>query len=483
MASSDTKYEFGSRSDDVTGARGSGVDVKGTAPKISEDEYLKGLTEADQAEMKAIFQVILDLNGAQSDIVSGQPKTYIDKEAYFCHVIAEDGDAKKKFTESQVDIISQVYNWKACGKGKMGLFGALLRKELRTFFQLTRETRIIRMKGTGLTEEFKTDLKAYTEVLKKNNVLAAIISKNAKSFAAQAGINLFTKMHHWDAKNQREWQALFAAIGVSEELAGEDLRPMVYLALHPLPLMVSSKFRKAAAGVDQTFNLTHTVKGDDATAVFIEAKGFVNSVSIRAKAIPAGCATFAVCAAAWNSLIAENYGAKLSDYVARITAVPFADYKSMVTDLQHNGEAYHPMAREFGSELKILDTSKVKMYMDVAAAYIYETLKGTLARSAALNKYKDQNARVINLWQVRFRLEKQSEKDSVTAFLTATEKKQPTPAARLAAISSEASVQEAVNDYMLSGVKAKVKALDQIREIEAAGVSVADYLPMSERTV
>jgi len=453
----------------------------GVPATYDEAQYLQNLNEADKAIMQGIYQVILDLNGAQSDIVAGQPKTYIDREAYYRFVTAIADDGKKILSAAQVDILEQVYNWKACGKGKIGVLGAMLRKELKPFFQTTRESLEIKHTGVGLAADLKDDIKAYTDLLRKNNVLAAVISKNAKSFAAQAGINLFTKMHHWDAKNQREWQALFAAVGISEDLSGEDIRGLVYLALHPIPLSVSSAFRKAAAGTDQKIRVENSVEGKGAQDLEVDSKGFVNSVMIRAKAIPAGCATFSVCAAAWNSLSAESYGTRLKEFIKDTGSMSWDDYQHLVRDVQSNGERYHPMAREFGVEHKVLDTSRCKAYMDIAAAYIYEIVKGTLARSAALSKYKDQNTRTIALWQTRFKLEKASDKDSISAFLTAFEKKEQTPAARVEAIRAEGSVQEAINDFVLNNVRSKLKAGQQILELQSSGVDLSAFLPTSER--
>jgi len=462
---------------DIKGPAGIADSKTAVEFKLEDLATVAELKDGDRAELAALFQVILDLNGTQSDIVSGQPKTYIDASAFYQYVETVESDDHKHLTAAHALLLEQALNFKALGKGKMGMLGAQLRLALRPYFVKNREAHRTEIKGLGITAEMKADMKEYAEAIKRNNVLAAVVAKNAKSFAAQAGINLYTKMHHWDAKNQKEWTALIAALGISEQLEGEDLRPLVYLALHPIPLLVSSRFRKAAAGEDQEFKYPNKVEGADDEDIKISRLGFVNSVSIRARATPAGCASFAVCAAAWTSLGSEAYGGAIKQYIRNTGQMTYEAYQNLVQDVKVNGECYHPMAREFGRELKLLDTSQCSLYMNIAAAYIFETLKGTLARSAALQKYKDQNSRVISLWQTRFRLEKQADKDSVSAFLKAAEQKKPSPAARLEAIRSDAMVEEAIQEF----VKDKAKTIAKAKEAVGEHGDPASLLPPSER--
>lgn len=431
----------------------------------------------DKKNFEAICQLILDLNGAQSDITAGQPKTYIEKKNYVHYVVRGEAKDGKKLSDAQIDIIEQALNYRALGGGKMGAIGAQLRKELWPFFIKSREAIPYIIDGVTIKAELKADMKEYAEQLARVNVISAVIRKNAKSFAAQAGINLFTKLHHWNKDNQKEWTALFAALGIGEEFTGEDIRPLVYLALHPIPLSVSSHFRKAATGHDQVFELSNTITGKkDLT---ISKTGFVNSVVLRSKAIPAGYATFSVCAVAWTNISAESYGARLKAHVHSSGAVSYDEFLGLARDLKDNGESYHPMAREFGVQIKSINMDSVKAYMTIAAAYVMEVSRGTLARSAALSKFIDQNSRVVSLWRTRFKLEKASERDSVTAFLTATEKKQPTPAARIAAIKDDAKVNEVILDF----AKDKAKVFDKVQELVAAGnvgLRIQDLLPPSE---
>jgi len=171
----------------------------------------------------------------------------------------------------------------------------------------------------------------------------------------------------------------------------------------------------------------------------------------------------------------------LKKYVEKASKVDFTEFAAQQQDLRINGESYHIMSREFGVEPKIIDTSKYKMFMDVAAAYIYETLKGTLARSAALNKYKDANQRVIDLWRVRFKLEKKSEADSISAFLNADEKNVLPPAVRIAAIEAEHRVLNARNEYTDDSIRVQTKSIQRLVEARegGAGIDMSVHLPPS----
>jgi len=434
----------------------------------------------DKKVFEAICQLILDLNGAQSDITAGQPKTYIEKKNYVHYVVNENKDGGKTLSAGQIDIIEQALNYRALGGGKMGAIGAQLRKELWPFFVKTRESIPYVIKGITITADLKNDMKEYAEQLARVNVISAVIRKNAKSLAAQAGINLFTKLHHWDKNNQKEWTALFAALGLADDFASEDLRPLVYLALHPIPLSVSSFFRKAATGADQEFVLENTIAGNK--DLKISKDGFVNSVVLRSKAIPAGYATFSVCHVAWQNISSESYGARLKEYIRNAGGISYDEFIEIAEDVKKNGESYHPMAREFGVRIKSVNMDSVKAYMTIAAAYIMEISKGTLSRSAALVKFIDQNSRVVSLWRTRFKLEKVSERDSVTAFLTATEKKQPTPAARIAAIKEDAKVNEIILDF----AKDKMKVYEKVKELTTGGhigLTIKDLLPPSEQAI
>jgi hypothetical protein len=451
---------------------------------ITTDFDIKKIAENFENEDKKVFeaicQLILDLNGAQSDITAGQPKTYIEKKNYVHYVVNDNKDGGKTLSAGQIDIIEQTLNYRALGGGKMGAIGAQLRKELWPYFVKGREAIPYVIKGTTITQELKSDMKEYAEQLSRVNIVSAVIRKNAKSLAAQAGINLFTKLHHWDKNNQKEWTALFAALGLADDFASEDIRPLVYLALHPIPLSVSSFFRKAATGVDQEFELENTITGTK--ELKISKDGFVNSVVLRSKAIPAGYATFSVCSVAWQNISAESYGARLKEYIKNAGAVTYQEFVELAEDVKANGECYHPMAREFGVRIKSVNMDSVKAYMTIAAAYIMEISKGTLSRSAALVKFIDQNSRVVSLWRTRFKLEKVSERDSVTAFLTATEKKQPTPAARIAAIKDDARVNEIILDY----AKDKMKVYDKVKELTDnghTGLTIKDLLPPSEQNL
>jgi len=456
--------------------------IKAYIPPITErkeekmesvDEYTRNFVGEDAKVLASLHQAILDLNGAQSDIIAGQPKSYISPDNYVRYVTATERDGKI-LSAAQIDIIEQTLNYKALGRGKMGVLGAQMRKELWQYFDKKRECTEVIIAGTSLPNEIKSDLKEYAENLARYNTTAAIIRKNAKSFAAQAGINIYSKVHHWDMRNQKEWISLIAAIGLTEELTGDDLRPIVYLALHPLPLFVSSGFRQAAAGQPVEFELTDPIKTRGKRTIGKE--GFVNSVMIRSHAIPAGQATFSVCYAAWQVLSSESYAMNLKKYIKEVSNVDFNEFAELAVDIKKNGEKYHPLAAEFGATFIPVDTEKYKLYLVIAAAYIFEVAKGTLARSAALQKFKDSNNRTVNLWQVRFKLEKSSEKDSVAAFLTSYDKKLPTPSARIAAIEADSKVSEAILDY----AKNHAKLYEKVKEV-AGRANIIDFVPPSEK--
>jgi hypothetical protein len=455
-------------------------DTKSIDDRIKDQHVLDNLEGDTKDIVRTIFETIIDINGAQSDIVAGQPKTYIEVKAYYQYIEAKEAEGKA-LSEAQIDIIERVLNYLALGGGKMGLLGSAIRHELRDFYSTRREATKNIITGTKLSKEVVEGVSRFKDDLKRYSHLYAVVSKNAKSFIAQAGINMFTKLHHWDAKNQREWTALFSALGVRDEFEGEDLRALVYLAGHPIDLATLNKFRKAAAGDTQQIDIVSPIKrhGEGTIQVELEAKGFVNSVSIRARAIPAGCATFAVCGAALHTLMSETYASRLIVHINEKSDAKLDDFRAVLKDLHENGESYHIMSREFEVQTKKIDMDKFKMWLDVACAYVFEVVKGTLAKSAALNKYQDMNTRTVGLWRTRFKLEKSSEKDALSAYLSASERKEKTPAAKIAEIASDLAVLRVTNEYVDENIRSRSKASERLVEVEKSGINVDRFLPPS----
>lgn len=453
----ETKIEF----KDISEGTLTSVEIK-ELEKTDEGKFKVKAPAGIEAEFESICQLILDINGHQTDMIAGQPKSYIEKKHYMQVVQGKADDGGRTMPEVTQRMLERALNCQALGGGKAGLMGAHVRHAVRNLFSFHRECVVHIVKGNVISDSHKTAIREYAKLLQDHFVLAAMIEKEAKSIVAQSGVNIYTKLHHWDVRSVREWNALFSALSINEMIGEQEYRPLVYLAVHPIPLNVINAYRKAAGGKDQRFKVKGGITTEDPQVV--EAKGFVNSVSIRARGTPAGSAVFAVAAVAWRSIMSESYAKDLVDYIESTHAVKYTDFRDLANDLLLSGDKYHIMAAEFGEDFRPIDMNKHKIWVDVGTAYTFGLQGGTLARSAALKKHKDNNPRIVQMWETRFRFEKKSEAESLSAFLVNHKAGNSSATSRLKVLRDEIKVARVIQE------KSKVLAAAKIAEVQGSEV-------------
>jgi hypothetical protein len=134
--------------------------------------------------------------------------------------------------------------------------------------------------------------------------------------------------------------------------------------------------------------------------------------------------------------------------------------------LKENGEKYHVMARELGETASTINMNRFKLYVDVAAAYILSIARGTLARSAALKKYKDNNARSVSIWETRFKMEKTAEAEAISSFLKSNKDGEMSSGVQLAVLDREIRVAKAMR------AKTQLLVLNQASKVKLAQADV-----------
>lgn len=421
---------------------------------------LQGEFEVDDfpADVKGMAQSLLetikDINGDELTSVSGQPRTYIEATAYKVRVVAGDGCTLSQTVLGQIE---RALDFKALGSTESAYYGACLRAALRDFFDKSNECRTKIFENNNIDAETKEALEAYVAAGKRNSKTGVTFTVNAISFAAQAAVNMYSKLHHWDAKNKREWEALFGALGLSEKARDLDFRPIVYLALHPIPMSRLDNFRKGCLGqaLDLVAEEPFTVACD--RIMRFPSKGYVNSVVIRAGSFPAGMALVSVVKVGSSVLFQEDYAPAVKSYIEDSEAGLLAKFNADVEDVRVNGVHYHVMARYYNVEKKVFDMERYKLIFSMVSGYILAVAKGTLQKSAALKKFVEANARQVNLWKSRFYNEEDSKETTLSEFLEASSKKRLTAVKASKKIANSVKLMEKLVD--MEQLKKKLKTL------------------------
>jgi len=361
------------------------------------------LSPEDKAKFVTAIRDILELNGTGD--IPGVQASYIEVKEYiqiFDDCTASEGLKKALF---------MAHNWNALGRGAGGLAGSAVRWALKRDFtagrEMTRHSKIPAGSAALIAE--------YDRVAMNQKELVNFFITNAVSVAALAGAMVNRIVHHWDAKHTGPQKAFISAMGMADALTDDQYRPVFYLAVHPLPLLVTESLRaRAAAGT---------------------MPEVAEVVRLRCDGPPAGYGALNACAAAVSSFLAEPIMAegngvervipdhtesKDPDIIAanmaeirraqlfneranRLAAtIPrLASSITMVRDVNskivREAGHYHQFATKYGfAERKAVDLKELESAMIVLAAFIFSKIKGSLSNSAALRKFRDQHAREIN---------------------------------------------------------------------------------------
>jgi len=361
------------------------------------------LSPEERVRFVAAVRDILELNGTGD--IPGIQASYIEVGQYiqdfeYCKV--SDGMKKALF---------MAHNWNALGRGTGGLAGASVRWSLKQYFvperEMTRHAKVPVGSAALIAE--------YDRVAMNNRDLVNFFITNAVSVAALSGAMINRIVHHWDAKHPGAQKAFISAMGMADALTDDQYRPVFYLAIHPLPLLVTERMRSSSAA-----------------GTLPEV---AEVVRLRCDGPPAGYGALNACAAAVSSFLAEpimNEGALLERELPQIPETKDPDILALHTrevrqviaynekvnrlassvpklaqavravasinaKITREAGHYHQFATKYGFESRLtVDLKELEAPMIVLAAYIFSKIKGSLAGSAALRKFRDQHAREVN---------------------------------------------------------------------------------------
>lgn len=347
-----------------------------------------------------VIRDIVELNGTGD--IPGIQASYIDAREYvqdFSMVKVSNGMKKALFL---------AYNWQALGKGAGGLAGSAVRWGLYRHYSQAREMTV----HTALPAGAALLLGEYDKAAMAAKDLINFFMTNAISIAALAGAMINRIVHHWDSKHTGAQKAFINSMGMADHLAEDQYRAVFYLAIHPLPLSTTERFRnESAAG---------------------SLPEVAEVVRLRCVGPPAGYGAINACAAAVPSLLGEKlmnpetyvtvampvHPGEMGDVdlyaieALRVTKLnnvnlghraavggvrsAIAEVLGVNRRLIAEAGRYHQFAKKYGHDDRLfVDSKDHEKAMIILAGYIFAKVKGSLAKSAALRKFRDQNARAV----------------------------------------------------------------------------------------
>lgn len=373
-------------------------DFKFTNPEDA--KIAEGLQGEALTRFTAMIRDVVELNGTGD--IAGVQSSYIEVKQYV-----------QMFDDVQVSAemkkaLFLAYNWEALGKGTGGLAGASIRWALKTHFSADRET----VRHRIVPRNARAILEAYGEAAKNQTQLVNFFITNAVSVAALAGAMVNKIVHHWDAQHTGAQKAFLSAMGMGEILQEDQFRAVFYLSVHPLPLLATERMRSDAA----------LGRNPDVAEV----------VRLRCVGPPAGYGAINACAAAASSLLSERifsestwvekelpeapdagqdqstyiklthevltYNTKMEERKLRVRKIR-REVESLVEAnlvLVQNAPAYHQFAVKYGyAERLSLRLELHESAMVLLTAYIMSRIKGSLAGSAAVKKFRNTHAREV----------------------------------------------------------------------------------------
>jgi len=333
---------------------------------VLSDQDLAWIDSAKNDPAKVIRRTaltnLLEMNGIKFE--SGLGKSYIPERNYYQLVNIEG------LTGSPADLLEIALNFDALGGGIGALAGAAVRHSLKKLFIRERETTVI----SRYLDEYDEVIERYSTFCATRRDVVPFWGAQANNVLGLAGAVFNREMHHWDASNTKPQMALLGALGQADAMPESEFRKLFYLSIHPVPLAAMEDLR--------------------ATIAAGKVAGINDAVATRCRAAPAGCGDIHASSQAIPDLRAEpfydKFGARLKDQLNALEA--------MNTVIIEQASTYHAFASAYGKERKFVDKGNFKRAMNCAIAYIIVNIKGSLAQSAALRKYRNANARTIQRW-------------------------------------------------------------------------------------
>jgi hypothetical protein len=229
-----------------------------------------------------------------------------------------------------------------------------------------------------LDDEAEDALQKFTDFSHSRKETVPFWTAQADNVLGLAGAIFNREMHHWNAENTKPQKALLGALGQEDDIPEGEYRKLFYLAIHPVPLDVMENLRQLI------------VDG--------KIKGISDAVGARCRSAPAGYGDIHACAQGASDIRSEVFYSKFGNILK--TAID----NLIVANIEIVSEAgnFHAFAASYKKEKKIMDKVLHKRAMICCAAYIIVHVKGSLAQSAALKKYKASNNRMIQKWITAF---------------------------------------------------------------------------------
>jgi len=321
-----------------------------------------GSTEDDKTVRKTALLNLLEMNGLKFE--AGVGKSYIPEKNYF--QLFEDA----KLPKSACEAITNALNWDALERGIGGLAGAGVRRGLLHLRDSNRELKLHK----SFTPEIAVILKAFNEYIATRKDVFPFWVAQAFNVLGLAGAIFNREMHHWNAENIKPQQALIGSLNQQDLIPENEFRKLFYLSIHPIPLKSMEDLRQ------------DIIAG--------KVPGINDAVTSRCRAAPASCGDIHACAQAIPDLKSESFFAAFGNKIKE----ELENVGKLNQEIMKDASSYHSFAVNYGKTRILIDKVAFKRVMSCLCAYIFVNVKGSLAQSAALRKFRSNNARTVQKW-------------------------------------------------------------------------------------
>lgn len=323
-------------------------------------------TEDEQRWRKDALINIIETNGIKCE--PGLGKSYIPERAYVQMVVDD------SLSTHILMLYNQALNWDALGRGVGGLAGAAVRLGLWDKFVPDREVNVIRR----VDEAHIPVLKDYVSYLSTRRDTYAFWNAQCLNILGLAGAIFNREMHHWDSDNTRPQKALLGALDQIDVIPDSEYRKLFYLSIHPIPLKTMEQLRQ--------------------DIVNNKVQGINDTVITRCRSAPAGYGDVHACAQAIPELKIEKF---YEDFGERLKS-DINGLEELNSNIIKKSGEYSPFAATYGYTRVVINKNIFKRSMACLCAYIMVYIKGSLAQSASLRKFRNTHARTIQKWVSAF---------------------------------------------------------------------------------
>jgi len=305
---------------------------------------------------------LMEMNGLKFE--PGIGKSYIPEKNYL--QVFENGALPENVQRS----LTNALNWDALGRGIGGLAGAGVRIGLMHLRDLKRECKTHNL----VTPEIMAIVRDFNEFVATRKDILPFWTAQCFNVLGLAGAIFNREMHHWNAENIKPQQALIGSLNQQDSIPENEFRKLFYLSIHPIPLASMEELRQ------------NIVNGS--------VPGINDAVTSRCRSAPASCGDVHACAQAIHDLKSEsfynNFGENMRGQIDELD--------NLNRKIMKDAASYHNFAANYKKQRIIVDKVTLKRSMACLCAYIMVNIKGSLAQSAALRKFRSNNARTVQKW-------------------------------------------------------------------------------------